>query len=159
MTTLYFEDIVVGKEYVSGGRTITEADNTFFCMMSGDWNPIHCNQPYASETRFGNRIVAGLFGMTLITGAMAQWGIFEKSALAMLNIRDWTFSAPIFIGDTLWVEMEITAKRMASKGKVGLIERHFRLLNQDGALVQEGGSDMMIQLRPTTDTVGRVPGS
>src|SRR3546814_5907496 len=86
MNTLFYEDIEVGAVYRSGGRTVTDADNTFFCMMSGDWNPIHANEAYARETRFGQRIVAGLFGLSLITGAMNQWGIFEESAIAMLNI-------------------------------------------------------------------------
>lgn len=148
MSTLFFEDIVIGRRYVSVGRTVTDADNTFFCMMSGDWNPIHANAEYAKDTRFGQRIVAGLFGLSLVTGAMSQWGIFEESAIAMLNLRDWTFKAPIFIGDTIVVEMEFVAKRLTAKGNAGVIERLFTLRKQDGGVLQTGYSDMMIALRP-----------
>jgi acyl dehydratase len=147
MNTLFYEDIEVGAVYRSGGRTVTEADNTFFCMMSGDWNPIHANEAYARETRFRGRVVAGIFGITLILGAMNQWGIFEESAIAMLNIRDWTFKKPILLGTTITVAMHITNKRMTSNGKSGIIERRFDLLDENGELIQSGHSDMMIALR------------
>jgi acyl dehydratase len=146
MTTLYYDDVVVGSVYRSGGRTITEADSTFFCMLSGDWNPIHANAVYAGQTKFGERIVAGLFGLTLITGAMNQWGIFEKSAVAMLNVRDWNFNKPITIGCTITVEMHIVAKRLTSKKDCGIIERRFDLIDERGDILQSGHSDMMIAL-------------
>lgn len=148
MNTLYYEDIVPGSSWRTAGRTVTEADNTMFSMLSGDWNPIHCNEDYARQTRFGQRIVAGIFGMSLITGAMNQWGVFETSALAMLNIRDWQFRKPIFIGTTLYVRMEITAKRLISSGAAGIIERRFDLLDEKGELIQTGFSDMLIALKP-----------
>ncbi len=148
MNTLFYEDIEVGTLFRSGGRTVTEADNTFFCMMSGDWNPIHANETYARGTRFGQRIVAGLFGLSLITGAMNQWGIFEESAIAMLNIRDWTFKKPILIGCTITIEMHIVAKRMTSNGRAGIIERRFDLIDENSELLQSGLSDMMIALAP-----------
>lgn len=146
MTTLYYNDITVGSVYRSGGRTVTEADSTFFCMLSGDWNPIHANAVYAGQTKFGERIVAGLFGLILITGAMNQWGIFEKSAIAMLNVRDWTFKKPILIGCTITVEMHIVAKRVTSRQNHGIIERRFDLIDEHGVVLQSGFSDMMIAL-------------
>src|SRR3546814_4058289 len=93
---------------------------------------------FRSETRFGQRIVAGLFGLSLITGAMNQWGIFEESAIAMLNIRDWSFKKPIFIGCTITIEMHIVAKRMTSDGRAGIIERRFDLIDENRELLQSG---------------------
>ena len=148
MSTLFYEDIQPGQRFSSAGRTVTEADNTFFCMMSGDWNPVHSNAEFCKGTRFGQRIVAGVFGVALITGAMGQWGIFEHSAIAMLNLRDWQFQAPIFIGDTITVVMEITAKRPTSRAGTGIVERRFELRRQDDTVLQVGFSDMMIAYRP-----------
>ena len=148
MRTLFYEDIEIGAVYRSGGRTVTDADNTFFCMMSGDWNPIHANEAYAKRTRFRGRVVAGIFGLTLILGAMNQWGIFEESAVAMLNIREWSFRKPILIGTTITVEMHITGKRLTSAGRSGIVERRFDLVDEAGELLQSGFSDMMIALRP-----------
>lgn len=144
MSTLYYEDIETGARWRTAGRTVTEADSTMFSMLSGDWNPIHCNEDYARRSRFGQRIVAGIFGLSLITGAMNQWGIFETSALAMLNIRDWQFRKPILIGTTLIVQMEITGKRLVSSGATGIIERRFDLLDPADEVIQTGFSDMMI---------------
>ncbi|MCO5158538.1 MAG: MaoC family dehydratase N-terminal domain-containing protein [Aquamicrobium sp.] len=148
MSTLYYEDIETGARWRTAGRTVTEADSTMFSMLSGDWNPIHCNEDYARRSRFGQRIVAGIFGLSLITGAMNQWGIFETSALAMLNIRDWQFRKPILIGTTLIVQMEITGKRLVSSGATGIIERRFDLLDPADEVIQTGFSDMMIARKP-----------
>src|SRR3546814_13463608 len=115
--------------------------------------------PYTTlfrSTRFGQRIVAGLFGLSLITGAMNQWGIFEESAIAMLNIRDWSFKKPIFIGCTITIEMHIVAKRMTSNGRAGIIERRFDLIDENRALLQSGFSDMMLALAPTARRAARV---
>lgn len=147
MTTLYYEDIEIGRKFTSSGRTISEADNTFHCMTTGDWNPIHCNEEYAKTTPYGQRIVGGLFGLSLITGAMTQWGVFEKSAIGMLNVRDWIFKLPIFIGDTITIEMEIVDKRLTSRGDRGILQRRFDLRNQRQEMVQSGFCDMMIARR------------
>ena len=148
MHTLYYEDIQVGRVFVSTGRTVTEADSTMFCMISGDWNPLHCDEEYAKATPFGRRVVGGIFGITLLTGMFTRWGVFELSALAMLSLEGWQFKAPILIGDTLHAEMEILGKRLTRKGDRGIIDRRFSLINQTGEVVQIGRSAMMIALRP-----------
>lgn len=147
MHSLFYEDLEVGAVYRSSGRTITESDLTMFCMLSGDWNPIHCNSEFSAATRFGQRIVPGLFGLSLITGAMSQWGIFEETAVAMLNVRDWAFKAPILIGQTIYVEMLVESKRPTSRGDAGVVVRRFRLLS-GGDVVQEGYCDLLIRCRP-----------
>jgi acyl dehydratase len=148
VATLYYEDIEIPTRLVSTGRTVTEADATMFCMLSGDWNPLHCDEEYARGTQFGRRVVGGIFGITLLTGMFTRWGVFELSAIAMLSLERWDFRAPIFIGDTLHVEMAITGKRLTSRGDRGIVDREFSLINQDGAVVQHGRSPMMIALRP-----------
>lgn len=146
--TLYYEDIEAGRVFVSTGRTVTEADSTMFCMLSGDWNPLHCDEEFARSTPFGKRVVGGIFGITLLTGMFTRWGVFELSALAMLSLDNWKFHAPILIGDTLHVRMTITGKRLTSKPGRGVIERFFEIVNQNGVAVQSGNSAMMIACRP-----------
>jgi len=146
--TLYYEDVVIGEEYISPGRTVTEADHTMFNMLSGDWNPIHADAEYARGSPFGQRLVAGVFGLALTMGAFNRWGIFEESALALLNLREWNFKSPIFINDTIYVTMQFTGKRLTSNDKRGLVQRKVRLLNQRDEVVQEGYTDMLIMLRP-----------
>lgn len=144
----FYEDVVLDEPLMSQGRTITESDSNFFCMLTGDWNPLHCDEQAAKASRFGRRVVAGFLGMSLINAALHQWGVFANSGLAMLGIRDWKFVRPIYFGDTLKVEMRVTGKRKTSRGDAGILMREFTIRNQDGEVVQSGYSDMLIALRP-----------
>lgn len=148
MTTLYYEDIEVGQTFRSPARTVTEADLTIFSMVSGDWNPIHSDAEFARNTPYGERIVHGVLGVAIVTGMFDRLGIFEDSALALLGIDEWRFRAPILVGDTIHMEMEITEKRLTSKDESGIIDRLIRLVRHDGTLLQEGRMGLMIRLRP-----------
>ncbi|MGF7159657.1 acyl dehydratase [Rhodoligotrophos appendicifer] len=150
MISLYFEDLELNQTFETGGRTITEADSTFFCMLSGDWAQLHCDAEYARATSFGQRVVGGAFGFLLVAGAYTQWGIFNETGLAMLSVCDWQFTAPIFIGDTLRVRMLIAAKRETSKPDRGIIDRKITILNQKSEEVQSGHSKLLIKRRITT---------
>lgn len=148
MNTLYYEDLEVGQTFRSPARTVTEADLTIFAMVSGDWNPIHSDAEYARKTPYGQRIVHGVLGVAIVTGMFDRLGIFEDSALALLGIDEWRFIAPIFVGDTVHMELEIADKRLTSKGDRGIIDRRIRLVRHDGTVLQEGRMGMMTKLRP-----------
>ena len=115
MTSLYYEDVVIGTEFLSPGRTVTEADLTMVCMLSGDWNPLHCDAEFAAQSPFGQRIVGGVYGLIYLTGAISRWSMFADTTLGMLSIEDWSFKHPVFIGDTLKVKMVFADKRFTSK--------------------------------------------
>ena len=144
MSSLYFDDFVIGQVFESSGRTVTEADLTIFSMVSGDWNPIHADAQYAAGTRFKQRLVHGTLGIALATGMMHEMGIFHKSVVAMLSLKEWAFKKPIFIGDTLHLTLEVTAKHPGESTRVGSIDRLMRLINQHGEIVQEGSSDVLV---------------
>ncbi|NLS68178.1 dehydratase [Bradyrhizobium brasilense] len=149
MNAMFFEDFTVGQVFDGPGRTVTDTDLSTFCMLSGDWHPLHSNEEYARTTQFGHRVVGGVFGIALVTGAMCRWGIFDDSVIAMLSIDGWRFRGPIFVGDTLSVRMTILDKRLTKGGTAGVLDRGFVILNQHGDAVQEGRSDALIKLRPT----------
>jgi acyl dehydratase len=146
--TLYFEDFAVGQAYTSSGRTVTEADLTFFNMLSGDWNPIHADAVFAAGTPFGQRIVGGAFGIALLTGFMHQMGIFDGSAVAMLSLERWQFHLPITVGQTLKLRMTITETVKGSSQRTGRLGRRLELLDQDARVVQDGDSALLILKRP-----------
>ena len=148
MKSLYYEDFDDGQIFDSPGRTVTEADLSLFCILSGDWHPLHSDEEYAKNTQFGRRVVGGVFGVALVTGAMSRWGIFEESVVAMLSIGEWRFLEPIFVGDTLSVRMTISGKRLTKSGTSGIIDREFEIRNQRSEVVQQGRSDALIKLRP-----------
>jgi acyl dehydratase len=146
--TRYFEEFTPGEVFVSGGRTVSEADLTLFCMISGDWNPIHADAEFARQTRFKERIVHGSYGLALVTGFMHQMGVFATTAVAMLNLKEWQFRAPILVGQTLKLRMTITETDPGSSARVGRLGRHLEILNQHQEVLQDGYSDLLILKRP-----------
>ena len=148
---LHLEDLEPGQVFTGPGRTITEADVVAFAGLSGDFNPIHTDVEFAKKTPYGQRVVYGLLGVSVLTGLLDRTRLFSGTAIAMLGIRDWTFIAPVFIGDTLTFRLEIQGVRVTSKGDRGVVERHFELLNQRGEVVQRGNIDVMVRSRSYRD--------
>jgi len=144
MSSYYLEDFTPGQVFHSSGRTITEADLTMFSMISGDWNPIHADVEFARATRYGQRVVHGTLGIAICTGMLHQLGIFEKSVIAMLGLRDWNFKKALLVGDTVHLELEILSVEPGKSGRSGKLGRRFRLLNQHGDVAQEGDSDVLV---------------
>jgi acyl dehydratase len=145
--SLFFEDFEVGQSFESGGRTITETDLTFFSMLSGDWNPIHADAEFAKKTRYGQRVVHGTLGIAIATGMLHEMGIFHESAVAMMSLNQWKFVAPILVGDTLHLRLEITELDPGKSERFGRLGRRFVMLNQRDEIVQDGLSDLLIKKR------------
>ena len=145
----YLDDLSAGQRFVSAGRTITEADVVAFAGLSGDFNPIHTDAEFAGDTVYGQRVVYGLLGLSIATGLLDRLGVFSGSAMAMLGIQSWTFPAPVFIGDTVHLELTILGVRPSrSKPDRGVVERQFELKNQRGEIVQTGRIDVLVRRRP-----------
>jgi acyl dehydratase len=145
----YLEDLEAGQTFVSAARTVTEADVVAFAGLSGDFNPIHTDAEFAKDSAYGQRVVYGLLGLSIATGLLDRLGVFSGSAIAMLGIADWTFTGPVFIGDTVHLELTILGVRPSrSKPDRGVVERRFDLRNQRGELVQTGRIDVLVRRRP-----------
>ena len=115
-----------------------------FSMLSGDWNPIHANAEYAATTRYKQRLGHGALGIALATGMMHEMGIFDRTAVAMLGLKEWAFKKPIFIGDTLHLRLEVVSVRPGESARMGAIDRRLQLLNQRGEIVQDGTSEVLV---------------
>ncbi|KHL04374.1 MaoC/PaaZ C-terminal domain-containing protein [Sinomonas humi] len=145
---LYLDDLQAGQIFVTPGRTITEADVMSFAAWTNDNNQVHTDVEFAKNTRYGQRIVHGMLGASLCLGLIARTGVFEGSAVALLGIDQWQFTAPVFIGDTLTCTVEILSTRATSSGKYGIVERQLTLRNQHGETVQTGRMDVMVTTGP-----------
>lgn len=143
----YLEDLEAGQTFVTPGKTITEADVVAFAAWTNDNNQVHTDAEFAKKTRYGRRIVHGMLGASLCLGLIARTGVFEGSAVALLGIDQWRFTAPVFIGDTLTCTVEILSTRATSSGRTGIVERRLVLRNQHGETVQEGRMDLMVLTR------------
>ncbi|MFA5835694.1 MAG: MaoC family dehydratase [Bellilinea sp.] len=111
MTGKYFEDLEIGQHFRHAqGRTITEADNTLFCALTMNNQPLHLNADFASRTQFGQRIVNGLLTMALTVGLTVS-DLTEGTVVANLGYDRVSHPNPVFHGDTLYVESEVLDKR------------------------------------------------
>jgi acyl dehydratase len=104
----WFEDIAVGEEYESPGRTVTEADIVIFAGLSGDYNVLHTDAEFMKSSSFGERIAHGLLGLAIQSGLLTRAGI-PYATLGFGTLR-WKFKGPIKIGDTIRVRATVTAK-------------------------------------------------
>lgn len=144
---LYFDDLYEGQTFVSVGRTVTETDVVSFAGLSGDFNPIHLDAESAKLSIYGQRVAHGVLGTSIITGLIDSLGLFRRSMIAMLGIDEWKFLAPIFIGDTVHIELSIAHLRLTSKGDRGVVKRLIKLIKQDGTVVQQGFITVMVRSR------------
>jgi acyl dehydratase len=143
----YLEDLAAGQTFMTPGRTITEADVVSFASWTNDNNQVHTDVEFAARTRYGQRIVHGMLGASLCVGLIARTGVFEGSAVALLGIDQWRFTAPVFIGDTVTCQVEILSTRRTSSGTTGIVERMVTLRNQHDEVVQQGRMDVMVLTR------------
>ena len=106
----YFEDFRVGDVYEHRpGRTLTEADNTWFTLLTMNQHPIHFDAEYAARTEFGKPLVNSVLTLAIITG-MSVSDVSQK-AIANLGWNDIRLTAPVFAGDTIYAESEVLSKR------------------------------------------------
>jgi acyl dehydratase len=131
----YYEDFTVGDMYKHPyGRTVIETDNVWLTNVTMNLNPMHFNQAYAEETEFGERLVNGLVVIAMAVG-MSVVDV-SMNATANLGYDSVRHHAPVFHGDTLFVESEVTDKReSSSRDHVGIVTTELRAYNQDDELV------------------------
>ena len=145
---LHFEDLDVGMQLVSGGRTITEGDILQFAMFSGDWNPIHVDAEVARGTVFGQRVLHGVASLSIMGGLVFAAGWFASTVEALLGFDQLRFSTPVFAGDTLRCRFTVAELRVTSSGR-GLVTRRLELLNQRDEIVLETLSPILIARKAT----------
>ncbi|MCU1480533.1 MAG: dehydratase [Subtercola sp.] len=140
----YLEDLHAGQTFVTPGKTVTETDVVMFGALTNDNNQVHTDVEFAAQTRYGQRIVHGLFVTSLCLGLIARTGVFEGSAVALLGVDQWRFEKPVFIGDTITCTVDILSTRLTSSGRNGVVERLISARNQDGDVVQSGRMDLLV---------------
>jgi len=106
----YFEDFEAGAVYEHRpGRTITEADNINFSLMTMNFHPLHCDAIYGAKSEFGRCLVNSGLTIAIVLG-MSVADVSAK-AIANLGIDKLRLTAPVFPGDTIYAESEVLEKR------------------------------------------------
>ena len=143
---MYFEEFEVGLEIQTSARTITEADIVNFAGLSGDFNFIHTNADAAKDTPFGQRVAHGMLVASIATGLAVQQGFIDGTTLAFRDLN-WKFTKPVFIGDTIHVQVKITEIKPMARLGGGIVTFEARVVNQKGDVVHKGEWRMLMKSR------------
>ncbi|SDV00613.1 Acyl dehydratase [Microlunatus sagamiharensis] len=150
---LTWSDLRVGQGFVSPGRTVTESDVLSFAGLTADFSPMHVDDEFARASQFGGRIAHGLLGLGLAHGLMLGGRLLGSNAIAFLGLSEWSFSAPIMLGDTIHVEFEVAELRLRRKDpSQGIVTFAARVLNQHGTVTQSGRKAILMHVdQPSAD--------
>ncbi|MDE2573312.1 MAG: MaoC family dehydratase [bacterium] len=142
-----FEDFEAGDTYEHPlGRSVTDADNVWFTLLTQNTNPIHFDSVYAAGTPFGRRLVDSAFTLALVTGQSVA--DVSQNALANLGWDEVRLSNPVFEGDTIYSRSQVLeARESRSRPNVGIVTVKTTGYNQDGKTVIEFKRTMMIYKR------------
>ncbi len=145
----YYDDLTVGDRIRhTQGRTITEMDNTLFCALTMNTQPLHLNEDFASRTVFKQRIVNGIFTMGLVVGLTVS-DLTEGTVVANLGYDKVNHPNPVFHGDTIYVETEVLEKRESrSSPDRGIIRLKHTGRKPDGTVVVELERTVLFLKRP-----------
>ena len=143
----YFEDFNLGDVYEHRpGRTISEADNTWFTLLTMNQHPLHFDREYSRNTEFGQPVVNSALTLSIVTG-MSVSDVSQK-AIANLGWTDIRMPAPVFIGDTLYAESEVLEKRESkSRPTQGIVSVETRAHKQDSTLVMRYTRTILVPKR------------
>jgi acyl dehydratase len=142
---VFFEELSVGQEFTSPGRTVTESDIVIFAGLSGDYNVLHTDAEHMKASIFGERIAHGLLGLGIQQGLASRGE--PAAAHGLLSALKWKFKGPIKIGDTVHVLSRIAGKGDGPDAGRGLVRVERRLINQRGEVVQEGETEHVVERR------------
>ncbi|MFI8193955.1 MaoC family dehydratase [Streptomyces sp. NPDC085946] len=128
----FFEDFEEGSIYQHPlGRTVTEADNTWFTLLTMNTNQLHFNRQYAARSEFERPLVVSTLTVAIAVGQSVT--DLTQNAVANLGWDDIRMTHPVYAGDTLWSESILVSKRESkSRPTAGIVTVRTRTLNQDG---------------------------
>jgi len=149
MSGKYFDDLIPGTHYHHPlAHTITETENSLFCNLTRNTQPLHLDAEFARKTQYGQRIVNGLFTLSLVVGLSVP-DLTEGTLIANLGYDKIVHPNPVFLNDTLSAETEVLDKwDSTSKLDRGIVRLKQTGRKQDGSIVVELERTVMFFKRP-----------
>ena len=143
----YYEDFEIGHIYEHRpGRTITQADNTWFTLLTMNKHPLHFDLNYAKDSEFGKPLVNSAFTLAVVAG-MSVSDVSQKT-IANLGWDDIKLTAPVFAGDTIYAESEVLSKRESkSRPTAGIVTIKTTDHKADGTVFMTFERNMLIPKR------------
>ena len=150
-----YEDFQVGDVYEHPlGRTLLEADNTWFTLLTQNTNPIHFDDHYSLQTEFQKPLINSCLTLALVTGQSVT--DLSQNVMANLGWDEVRMPHPVFAGDTIYSRSEILEKRESkSRPNVGIVKAKTTGFNQDGTIVIEFLRTFMVYKRGHVPAIAR----
>ena len=152
--SLYYEDVDLSAEYVTRGHTVTEEDVATFSRITHDHHPLHTDDAFARSMGFSGRIAHGLYGLSLLEGLKAEFGLYTTTSVASLGWDEVRFRAPIHPGDTLRTRVTFVGKRPSRRPGRGVVTEYVELLNQRDEAVITARHATLLVMRDGPTTAG-----
>lgn len=151
MTGRYYDEFAVGETIEHGRRrTVSEADNQQFCDMTMNQQPLHLDAAFATETQFGERLVNGLYTLSLAVGLSIP-ETTDGTIVANLGYDEIEHPAPVFHGDTIRAQSTVVDKRETSDGERGIVTMRVEAFK----LVSEGEDELVCSFTRTALSLKR----
>jgi 3-hydroxybutyryl-CoA dehydratase len=125
-------------DIASISRTITDEDIRTFAELSGDRNPVHLDEEFAAQTRFGRRIAHGMFGASLISAVLGTKLPGEGSIYLNQTLQ---FLGPVYIGDT--ITARVTVSKVREDKSIVTLETLCE--NQRGETIMRGEAVVLVE--------------
>ncbi len=150
----FYEDFEVGDVYRHGlGRTITQADNIWFTLLTQNTARVHFDAHYAEQTEFGRPLVNSAFTIALVTGQSVN--DVSYNVMANLGWDTVRLPNPLFEGDTVYSSSEVISLRESkSRPQVGIVTVHTTGANQQAIPVITFDRTVMVYRRGFGPTPG-----
>jgi acyl dehydratase len=153
----FLEDFEVGDTFRSRlGRTVSEADNTWFTLLTMNTNQIHFNHADAAETEFGQPLVVSSLTLAIVLGLSVA--DTSENAAANLGWVDIRLPRPVYAGDTLWAESEVLSVRPSgSRPSCGIVSVRTEGVNQRAETVISFERSFLVYREDAPEVLGRGP--
>ena len=145
---LYFEEFSVGQKLTTEKRTVTEDDIMTFARLSGDDNRIHTDPEFSKTTIFGRQVAHGLLGLAIASGLAWQTGILDGTVIAFREVKEWKFVKPVFIGDSIYVNLETIETKAMPRISGGAVTITLEVKNQNEEVCHRGMWTVLMMSKP-----------
>ncbi len=147
--TLYYEDMPIGRKFISKARPLSQAEVDRFAELTGDLNRLHIDEEYARKTVFGGRIAHGLLVLSFAIGLWYDMDVTRDSLVALLGIDKVAFRAPARPGDKLHLISRVQSRRLSkSNPGAGIVVLDDAVANELGSEVMEFERVLLVKRRP-----------
>jgi acyl dehydratase len=149
---LWFEELDPGVTYRHApGRTVSEADNTLFSLLTMNQQALHIDAAFSAQTEFGERLVNSLFTMSVLVGQSVTH-LTQGTIVANLGFGETRFPAPVRHGDTIYGETTVLNKRLsASRPDAGIVTFRHIATNQRAEVIATVERTTLIRCRPAPE--------